>query len=189
MLLNNLYESHQKYLHIQMIQLMKILLLTTLLFACNTPEAKMKNNTTMNKNYEDVSDLISYDEFEQIKNFILEKGDKKTYRNFDGNNPHYKFGTFDVFLGADIGQRNINNDPNISDFNQLTIMDWKSEYTYTELIIVRDGDLKNNKKWILEGMEEGKVYLVDVRNNGISNLKNNLPKYLEKIRERIKKHK
>lgn len=141
----------------------------------------------MNKNYEDVSNLVSYNEFEQIKNFILEKGDKKTYRNFDGDNPHYKFGNFDVFLGADIGQRNITNDPDISDFNQLTIMDWKSEFTYTKLIIVREGDIKNNKQWILEGMEEGKVYLVDVHNGEINILKNNLSKYLEKIREEISK--
>lgn len=141
----------------------------------------------MNKNYEDVSNLVSYNEFEQIKNFILEKGDKKTYRNFDGDNPHYKFGNFDVFLGADIGQRNITNDPDISDFNQLTIMDWKSEFTYTKVIIVREGDIKNNKQWILEGMEEGKVYLVHVHNGEINILKNNLSKYLEKIREEISK--
>lgn len=140
------------------------------------------------KNYEDVSNLISYNEFEQIKKFILEKGDKKTYRNFEGDNPHYKFGTFDVFFGADIGQRNITNDPNVSDFNELTIADWETEDTYTELIIVRDGDLKNDKEWIMDGMKEGKVYLVDVRNGEINILKNNLSKYLEKIRKGIKNH-
>lgn len=137
------------------------------------------------KKYEDVSNLISYNEYEQIKNFILEKGDKKTYRNFDSDNPHYKFETFDVFLGADIGQRNGNNDPHVSDFNQLVIADWKSKIIYYELVIVRDGDLEDNKAWIREGMEEGKVYLVDVYNNGISSLKSQLPEYLEKIRKEI----
>lgn len=81
-----------------MIQLLKIFLFATLLFGCKIPETTIKSNTNMNnKNYGDVSNLIFYKEFEQIKKFILEKGDQKTYRNFDNNNPHYKFETFNVF--------------------------------------------------------------------------------------------
>ncbi|WP_157814136.1 hypothetical protein [Olleya sp. Bg11-27] len=77
-------------------------------------------------NFTNVSDVISFEEFEQIKAFILKNGDKMIFRNFDNNNPHYKYVNCDVFLGADIGQRNINNDPDISDFNQLTIKNRKA---------------------------------------------------------------
>lgn len=86
--------------------------------------------------FTNITYLITLEEFEKTKEFILEKGDKMTYRNYDNNNPHYKFSDFDVFLGADIGQRNINNDPKISNFNQLTISDWNSDIRYYELIIV-----------------------------------------------------
>ncbi len=146
----------------------------------------------MNKiNFIEISNLISFDEFEQIKNFILEKGNTKTYRNFDNDNPYYQFENFDVFLGADIGQQNLNNDPEISNFNQLTISDWESDIIYYEIIIVRKGDLKEGKAWIEEGMKEEQVYLVDVYGKGLFLMEKRLPNYLKQIREEVKadKHK
>ena len=137
-------------------------------------------------NYTNITSLINYDEFEQIKEFVLKKGDNKIYRNFDSNNPHYRFEDFDVFFGADIGQKNINNDPEISNFNQLTIKDDKSDtIQYYELIIVRKGDLKENKAWIITGMEEGQIYLVDSYNKGLIAMKNNLPNYLKQIKKEV----
>ncbi len=135
-------------------------------------------------NYKNVGDHISYDEFERIKLFILSHGDRKTFRNFDNNNPHFQFDHFDVYLGADIGQRNINNDPRASDFNQLTIVNHNADIQYYELVIVRKGDLKADKYWIQEGMEEGSVYLVDRDEIGLPNLERELADYLKIIDQR-----
>lgn len=151
-------------------------------------EKPMKNIISIERDFEDISDLISMMEFEQIKNFVLKNGNRQFYRNIDSNNPHYKFEGFDVFLGADIGSRNINNDPDISDFNDLTIMTMNSSVIYYNLIIVREGDLKNNKAWILDGMKENKVYLVSTYNKEMEVMKKNLPKYLAQIKSKIKNY-
>ena len=139
-------------------------------------------------NFTNVSDVISFKEFEQIKAFILKNGDKMIFRNFDNNNPHYKYVNCDVFLGADIGQRNINNDPDISDFNQLTIKNRKPNIQQYELIIVRKGDLNAEKQWIKKGMEEEQIYLVDAYDKGLELLKNNLPSDLKQIKDETKNY-
>ncbi|QXP58452.1 hypothetical protein [Olleya sp. HaHaR_3_96] len=139
-------------------------------------------------NFTNVSDVISFEEFEQIKAFILKNGDKMIFRNFDNNNPHYKYVNCDVFLGADIGQRNINNDPDISDFNQLTIKNRKANIKQYELIIVRKGDLNAEKQWIKKGMEEEQIYLVDDYDKGLELLKNNLPNDLKQIKDETKNY-
>lgn len=132
-----------------------------------------------------VSHLISYDEFEQAKDFILANGDRMTYRNYDNNNPHFRFDSFDVFLGADIGQGNINNDPAMSDFNQLTLVDWESSIQYYNLVIVRKGDLAQGKAWLMTGMEEGEVYLTDHYDKGLTIMKDHLSAYLESIQKKV----
>ncbi|WP_108869066.1 hypothetical protein [Aquimarina aquimarini] len=143
------------------------------------------NDTSDMKNFTNISDIISITEFEKIKTFILTKGDRMFYRSFDSNNPHFKFTNFDVFMGADIGQANINNDPTISDFNELTIVDRNADITYYHIVIVRKGDLKAQKAWIIKGMKEEQVYLVDVYSKGVELMLNNLPNYLKKIKKEI----
>lgn len=135
------------------------------------------------KNFTEISDIVSFKDFEQMKEFILEKGDKMTYRNFDNNNPHYKLSNFDLFLGSDVGQKNIYNDPKISDFNQLTITDRSADIKYYEIIIVRKGDLKAKKDWIKKGMDEEQIYLVDVYSKGLKLMRNNLSSYLKQIKK------
>ena len=143
------------------------------------------NPVRRNMTFIDISKILSVNEFEKIKNFILKKGDRQTYRNFDNDNPHYGFNGFEVFLASDIGQKNIRNDPAKSDFNELTIYDRKASIQYYRIFIVRKGDIKSNKFGIKKGMKEGKVYLVDVYENGINALIKILPKYLEKIKTQI----
>ncbi|VAW44430.1 hypothetical protein MNBD_GAMMA03-894 [hydrothermal vent metagenome] len=119
------------------------------------------------KKFINISEMFSQTEFENIKNFILSNGNRQTYRNYDNNNPHYDYGDFSAYLGADIGQGNINNDKNISDFNKLVIMSRHTGIKYYALIIVREGDItykepdiKRQKTGIVAGMKEGNVYLV-----------------------------
>lgn len=137
--------------------------------------------------FTNITTVITYSEFENIKAFILEKGDQMTYRNYDNNNPHYRFKQFDVFLGADVGQRNINNDPNISDFNAMTIADSGADIRYYQIIIVRKGDVKNGKAWLHAGMEEGQVYLSEPYGNDLSVMENNLRDYMKEIKAEMKK--
>lgn len=169
----------------------KIILFTfTILFwNCNSTKNMNTEKKNTKNNFINVTDFIEILEFKKIKEFILEKGDKMTYRNFDNNNPHYQFENFDVFLGSEIGQKNINNNPEISDFNQLTIFDANSNVRYYELILVKKGDLKKEKYWIKKGMKEEQVYLVDSYNKGLNLMKGNLSNYLKKIRKEIKNKK
>ncbi|MBT6567328.1 MAG: hypothetical protein HON19_00270 [Flavobacteriales bacterium] len=153
--------------------------------SCSSQKAVLKRNKDLSMDFTNITYLITLEEFEKTKEFILEKGDKMTYRNYDNNNPHYKFPDFDVFLGADIGQRNINNDPKISNFNQLTISDWNSDIRYYELIIVRKGDIKTKKARIKKGMNEERVYLVDVYGKGLELMEKKLSNYLKQIKTEI----
>lgn len=169
-----------------MIREIKIVLFTILLLlSCNSGKGVLNKTTNLSLDFSNVSDLISPKEFEQVKAFILKNGDKMTYRNFDNNNPHFKFSNCEVFLGADIGQGNINNDPDISNFNQLTITNWNSKIMYYELVIVRKGDLKAEKAWVKKGMKEEQIYLVDNYSVGLELMKNNLTNYLKQIKEEI----
>lgn len=125
-------------------------------------------------------------QFEKIKNFILKHGDQRTFRNFDCNNPHYSFGDFEAYLGADIGQGNINNDPAIADFNQLIIQHASSNILYYHILIVRKGDIQNRKCWLLPGMEEEKVYLTNPYEKDWTMLRKNCLNYLETIQDNLR---
>lgn len=164
---------------------MKIeILLFVFLINFSSSSIMRQKKEILDKNFVDVSDFISPKEFEKTKEFILKKGRKMTYRNIDSDNPHYKFSNCDVYLGADIS-RNINNNPEVSDFNQLTIVDWDSKIKYYELIIVRKGDLKAEKAWLQKEMIEQHVYLVDIYGKGLDLMKNNLPSYLTQIKKEV----
>ncbi len=144
-------------------------------------------DTNLDKRVIEITNELSMDEFELIKNFILKNKGRQTYRNYDNNNPHYAFIDFDIYLGADIGRKNSNNDPDISDFNELTIKHTilGAPIKYFQLVIVRKSDLVKDKAHIMKGMEENKVYLVDLDNGGLDKLKKRLPPFLKTIRERI----
>lgn len=167
-------------------KILSVLFAMVMVFACKSRISSSKNNENLSMSFTPISTIVPPIKFEKIQRFILKNGDRRTYRNFDNHNPHYKFSNCEVFLGADIGQRNGTNDPAISNFNQLTITDYDATLRYYELIIVRKGDLEAEKAWIREGMEEEQVYLVDVYGKGLALLKNNLPIYLEQIEKELK---
>jgi hypothetical protein len=146
----------------------------------------MNTQTNAYGDFAELSDLISLNEFEQIKSFVLKKGDRQTYRNIDNNNPHFKFKNFHVYLGSDIGQKNLNNDPALSDFNQLVIYDHDALINYYEVIMVRKGDVKIQKSWLQAGMQESHLYLLVSRNNEMEKMLSNLSSYLEQIRNEVK---
>jgi len=109
----------------------------------------------------DITNMMSYNDFENIKNYILSKGDRETFCNMYNDNPHYSFTGFEAYLNPEIGQLNINCDPELSDFNEIVIRDQSSDPQYFHLLIVHIGDLDNEQiTRNTSGLIEGKVYLL-----------------------------
>ncbi|MCU0654808.1 MAG: hypothetical protein MUF64_05810 [Polyangiaceae bacterium] len=67
------------------------------------------------------ADDASAETFLAIKRFILAKGDRQTFGNMYNHNPHHAFDGFDAFLIPDVGQKNINCDPALSDFDGMVL--------------------------------------------------------------------
>jgi hypothetical protein len=112
------------------------------------------------QNFIDVTDYFSLDQFEVLKKKILKNGDRQTYRNYDNQNPHHVLNGVDLYLNAEIGQKNINNDPELSDFDEITVSDYIHNVGFT-LRIVREKDFENKQIYIHEGMEKNKIYLMN----------------------------
>lgn len=132
--------------------------------------------------YVDITGDFSIEDFEAAKAFILNNGDRQTYRAFDNNNPHYSFEGFEAYLNSEIGQKNINNDSTISNFNEITIKDKNANPQYYAIHIVRVGDTSKKDVTIQDGMKEGKVYLLNPNDEDIEVMKNNLKAYIQIIK-------
>ncbi|MHA7058832.1 hypothetical protein ACWGOQ_0016525 [Aquimarina sp. M1] len=136
----------------------------------------------------EITNILSISEFEKIKKSALNSDYRFFFRSMDNNNPAINYGNFQVFFGAD-DFKNINNNPNLSDFNELTIKDNSSDITYYNILIVRKGDVVAQKEGIMKGMEEGKIYLIDFYKEGIYKMRANLPQYLETMKKSLTKNK
>jgi hypothetical protein len=141
----------------------KYLLVFVVLISFSNLSAQKMTSKTQNQ-FVKITNQFSVEDFEKVKSFILKEGNRKTYRNFDNNNPYYDFKKFAAYLASDIGQQNINNDPKVSDFNTMTL---KDDDRYYEIIVVRTGDVKVKKKGIVNGMQENEVYLTDYSQNDL----------------------
>ncbi len=126
------------------------------------------------KEFVDITEDFSVQEFELVKSFILDKGDRRFYRNYDNNNPHYEFEGFHIYLNAEIGQKNLYNDPAISDFNEITLHDANSEVQYYTLKIVREGDIEKEEIFVDHGMKENHVYLMNSYEKNLKKMRKNL---------------
>ncbi len=148
---------------------------------CNVP---FMENMTAQDDFLDITYLISYHDFEKIKAYILSKGDRQTYCNKYNNNPHYSFPGFEAYLNPEIGQRNINCDPALSDFNEMVISDRRSDLPYFHLLMVRMGDLENERvARNVAGTMEGKIYLLRYHDNDLAGMAEKVKPY---IREMLK---
>jgi hypothetical protein len=150
----------------------------------NNRDDKINNNSD---EYRDITKNFSIQEFEAIKNFILENGDRQTYCNMYNNNPHYSFEGFEVYLNPEIGQGNINCDPEISDFNEIVIKDQNADPQYYYILIVRQGDLENKEIFfsVPAGMKEEKVYLLKYYEYDLDLMESKIYVYIELINNEI----
>ena len=157
-------------------------------FCCCTDNNQEEMIDNSSNEYLEITENFSVQEFEVVKTFILENGDRQTYRNLDNNNPHYSFDGFEAYLNAEIGQGNINNDPKISDFNEITLRDSDAMPQYYTIHIVRKGDIENEEIVVFEGMKEEKVYLLNPYEDDIDLMERNLNGYIEAIKNEINSH-
>ncbi|NQX43254.1 hypothetical protein SAMN05421820_11614 [Pedobacter steynii] len=156
---------------------MKYILLFTCLIPC----------LAFNKaHFIDITDDFTIDRFEAVKNFILKHGNTQTYRNFDNNNPHYKIDNTDIYLNAETGQKNMNNNPDLSDFNEITIHSSSGRY-YT-IRIVRVGDHRKRNISIPGKMKENRVYLINDYGSVSAAIKKDVLNYLLKIEAKLSVH-
>lgn len=136
------------------------------------------NKAVKDSSYIEVTKLISIKEFIIIKNFILKKAQTMTYCNMYNNNPYYKFANFNVYLNPDVGQKNINCDPKLSDFNEIVIQNFKDkESIYYPIFICRKGDKKQFNISSNYPFKEGNTYLSTTyleQAGSINGMKNNL---------------
>ncbi|MCF8358391.1 MAG: hypothetical protein K9H26_06505 [Prolixibacteraceae bacterium] len=158
-----------------------------ILCCCNDNNRDLDENVS--KKYIELTDNFSFQEFESVQEFVFENGDRQTYCNLYNDNPHFSFNGFEVYLDPETGQENMNCDPEISDFNQIVIVDLDVSLQYYRLLIVREGDLENGKIFfsVPEGIEENKIYLVNTDQKDVDLMIKNVLELIEKIKEEIYK--
>jgi hypothetical protein len=131
-------------------------ILFALLWGCES------NDVPLSDDCRDITAALSMEEFEQVKSFILQHGDRAIYCNMYNENPHYAYEGFDAYLNPEVGQLNLNCDPSVSDFNEIVIQKRVSAFVYYYILLVRKGDLEDKEIAFdfLDGMKEKKVYLL-----------------------------
>lgn len=127
--------------------------------------------------------------FDKIKNYIIKSGDKQTFRNFDNSNPHYSLFGRELYLGSDIGQKNIENNPKKSDFNDLTVISRLYSGVDLHLLAVRTGDIAAKKQWVQDDMKEGFVYVEFNKTWSIDTLEQHIDRLILEFNKTIKKNK
>ena len=129
--------------------------------------------------YRNITSTLSVKDFEALKSFILEEGDRSTYCTMYLDNPHYAFGEFDCYLNPETGQRNINCDPELSDFNMMVIQDFSVSSKYFYILLVRNGDTdRDDIMGVVDGMKERKVYLLNYYDGELASMERELEPYL-----------
>jgi len=150
----------------------------------NDKDGKIDN---ISNEYRDITKNLSVQKFDTIKTFILENGDRQTYCNMYNDNPHYSFEGFEAYLNPEIGQGNINCDPEISDFNMIVIRDQNADPQYYHILIVRQGDLENKEIFftVPAGIKEEKVYLMKYYEYDLDLMERKIYLYIDQINNEI----
>lgn len=126
----------------------------------------------------DISNILSYNQFQAIKQFVLNKGKTQTYCNMYNDNPYYEFvNEVYIYLNprVQLPRREEASKPDL--YNSLTMVLWDSRedypFRYTHL---------------REDVSTEKIYLEsDYDTDETMSLKKKiLPQYIDRILEQIK---
>lgn len=129
-----------------------------------------------------ITEYLSIEEFESIKNMILYNGDRKTYCNRYNNNPHLKIGDFDAFLTpSDIN--NVFCDPVVSGFNEIVIYDPGKEIQYYHLKIMRTPT--QDQQSLADSLGDEGVYLINIYDKNLVEMERQLKDYYLKELKKI----
>lgn len=115
----------------------------------------------------DIADIFSKKDFEELRSFIFKKGDRQSFRNFDNDNPHYRFEDFDVYLGTGDQRRVFENDRlKPEDYTELVI-------GFSRGFVVYLAPHNEFHQSIL-GFADGKVYTLTYTSEKMDELKKRL---------------
>ena len=137
--------------------------------------------------YRNITNMLSVEEFEQVKSLVLQYGDREIYSSMYFENPHYAFEGFDAYLNPEVGQQNINCDPAVSDFNEIVILEDMFAFVYYYILLVRKGDLQNEdiSFSFLEGMQEERVYLLKYYDYDLDEMEETIAGYITEMKNEV----
>lgn len=128
-----------------------------------------------------ITAFLSPGQFESITRFILENGDRKTYRNMDSNNPHYRLKSFDLYLNPE-DTRRAETANALPYFNEIVIYDPSHDIQYFIIRIVRNGNTGGSETDMFPACEPGHTYLLNPYDEDIVKMKEALlNRYLVEI--------
>lgn len=103
--------------------------------------------------YVDVTEDFSVNDFKKLRKFILKKGDGKSFRNIENNNPHYRFDDFGVYL-ASTDHRQIDHTKSLPSENYDELVIWGNRqfslYLFDEHTTNTNPYLENDKVYFVK---------------------------------------
>lgn len=151
------------------------------LFGCR------ETGVPLSEDCRDITAYLSMEQFEEIKIFILEEGDREIIFNKYLENPHYAFEGFSAYLIPEVGQLNMSCDPALSDFNEIIFQKPTPAYIYYRILAIRKGDMENDKIEFdyLEGMLENKVYVVKYNDGDLDKMEEVILGFITNMKNEI----
>ena len=98
----------------------------------------------------DITHLLSYEQFENIKKFVLDQGQTMTYCNMYNNNPYYQFGAIELFLNPIMQFPDSSSISNPNIYNVIVLKMWNPPQDYQFLYT----DITCDKKTLLTNLKE-----------------------------------
>lgn len=121
-----------------------LLILICLLFSLMMNAQEPKNVKPM-----DISNILSYDDFQKIKQFVLDKGQVQTYCNMYNDNPFYQFDDgIELYLNPIVQFYTGGEHPDLEAYNTMTIRIWDEKKDYP-FMYTNIGEGKDTKKMFL----------------------------------------
>jgi len=116
--------------------------------------AKVLEGKRKEQDFTNVSAIFRPQIFEKIREFVLERGAAKTFRNIDRDNPSYSFSAQEVFLGPSSNTAFLRQDFKDRDFYEMTIRDKDGElFQFIYL-----NEVKGDQLFVHQKMQPDMVY-------------------------------
>lgn len=140
--------------------------------------------SAQSKNYRDVSADFSPQIFEALRTFVLQNGDRQTFRILDVANPHFSFKGFEVYLGGVHNRRtqSMNNKISEQEYYEIIFRELGSKTQYQHFFFFKE-PVKNHF-FVNEKFRENRVYFRKTDNEKYD--KSRLIAFLKTIKETMR---